>query len=256
MRSTEQVSVTDPGLLMTCCTAAQTRSVPNVALSSLLDAAIERFLGCLGKLTPSRRRRGSCGGGAEVRSWCCPGFGGGGGGGWRRAHQRRKDAVEHAQDQHNGGEQVLKAQVAAGQPEGAVHDLQPRPYVDGAREDQRQVLHQRREGVDEEDDQQQRPVQDAGEAPGLPQGPHLLAAGDRDVCRVAGQEAGDHHPNPVQTDVARQGLAFRLVKALIDNLPEMEMGWGWRPSSCVQLCWGWGGGVEVGGGGGGGGTAL
>ena len=41
-------------IVLTCCTAAQTRSVLNVALSSPYTTAIECFLGCL---CPSHRRR-------------------------------------------------------------------------------------------------------------------------------------------------------------------------------------------------------
>ena len=43
--------------VLTCCTAAQTKSVPSVALSSPYITAFECFLGCLGQLIPSHRRR-------------------------------------------------------------------------------------------------------------------------------------------------------------------------------------------------------
>ena len=37
-------------IVLTCCTAVQTRSVLNVALSSPCTTAIECFLGCLGQV--------------------------------------------------------------------------------------------------------------------------------------------------------------------------------------------------------------
>ena len=44
-------------IVLLAATAAQTRPVPNVALSSLHGAAIECFLGCLGQLFPLPRHR-------------------------------------------------------------------------------------------------------------------------------------------------------------------------------------------------------
>ena len=42
-------------IVVPCCTAAQTGPVPNVALRSPHKMAIECFMGCLGKLSASRR---------------------------------------------------------------------------------------------------------------------------------------------------------------------------------------------------------
>ena len=58
-------------IISTCCTAAQTRSVPHVALSSPYTAANECCLGCPGQPTPSHRRQLDMrkGGGGKW-SWC------------------------------------------------------------------------------------------------------------------------------------------------------------------------------------------
>ena len=54
---------------MTCGTAAQTRSVPNIALSSPYTTAIECFLGCLGQPIPHGDGGGAGGGGGVEPPW-------------------------------------------------------------------------------------------------------------------------------------------------------------------------------------------
>ena len=44
-------------IVLPCCTAGQTRPMPNVALSSPHEVAIESFPGCVGQLCPTHWRR-------------------------------------------------------------------------------------------------------------------------------------------------------------------------------------------------------
>ena len=55
-------------IVLNCCTAVQTRSVPNGALGSPYSTAIKCFLGCLGQLIPRTKARRPGGGGGGLTS--------------------------------------------------------------------------------------------------------------------------------------------------------------------------------------------